>query len=866
MQPLGSSSVGDESHSSAGDSSFVYHDHDSGAHDTNISAAPGDSTDSVTVHLRLRPLPQSQPSAWVANPYARSVSLEPSLGASRSSGGGTHTFDAVHTGSSNDALYRTLARPLVRSVLAGFNALIFAYGQTASGKTFTLSGDEKSRAEGITQKAVKDLFKGIRSSNRQREWLVRCSWVEVYNEGVNDLLDPSNAPQIRASTAKGTFVAPLAEIIVTSPAAIFDLLQRGQQNRHVNATDWNERSSRSHTAFRIVVESWARGEASSSRKKVRVSELVLVDLAGSEKYVTQGGKERRAEGANINKSLLTLGKVIFALSEKNSSSAGASPHIPYRDSKLTRILQNSLGGNSKIAVVATLNQTLGAVDESLSTINFAKRIKKVQLSARLNEIDAPESSGEAQALLVKYRSEADALRRLVQELQQREAGAATTMTEPQAKSSLASAAAGAGQLDTSGIAATATAADAVMEDRIEELEHRLREIGQLVVRGEGSGDGDDGGDVSGEEDMDSWEHSDGGADAGDQRLLTATPTPTTPRTPRSTPRSAAQAHSPTTPSHLNFSMPSSVLRQELHTAHLRITSLQSKLSSRKSAGTDAIPSRGDEKDAMIVSLRKQLAEAEIALEASALQPLPKIREDVEAQYTPRIAELEKDLREARALNEEVLRECERLERVNRRLIQLAHRETSDLVGKLKQERGVSPRKGGGGEGGGVGAGGDATPTMRRLKGAGLGPRPMSVLGDFASGGNANASGGAGGFLRHQRSHFEMGKTSGSGRGTPTPTSAAAGVRRSARINGGRDGDGEDSMATPPPPRAPATGRRPARQRRSSSYDLSGLLHAQRQRQTQQRNSSDAENQGGAMGSSSSGHDDADADESALVVF
>lgn len=766
------------------------------------------------VHLRLRPLPATEPSAWVACPPTGSVSLQPSLGANRSSGGGTHIFDAVHTGSSNDDLYKTLARPLVRSVLSGFNALIFAYGQTASGKTFTLSGDDKSKAEGITQKAVKDLFKGIRSSNREREWLVRCSWVEVYNEGVNDLLEPGNVPQIRSSAAKGTFVAPLAEIIVTSPSAIFQLLDKGQKNRHVNATDWNERSSRSHTAFRIIVESWARGahtETSSSDakkgKKVRVSELVLVDLAGSEKYVTQGGKERRAEGANINKSLLTLGKVIFALSEKgpaggNASASTSTAHIPYRDSKLTRILQNSLSGNSKIAVVATLNQTLGAVDESLSTINFAKRIKKVQLSAKLNEIDAPESSGEAQALLVKYRSEADALRRLVLELQSRETERKDVRMG-----------------DTDASQALGNAANAVMEDRIEELEQRLQEIGQLVVRGEGQG--------SEGEDSDSWEVSD-----GDERELLKTPTPMTPRGRPKSPKT------PNTPSHLNFSMPSSVLRQELHTAHLRITSLQSKLSSRRSLSpTSSIPKEESEKDALIVQLRKQLCEAEIALEASSLQPLPKIREDVEAEYTPRIAELEKDLREARTLNEEVMRECERLERVNRRLIQLAHRETSELVGKLKEESG-SPHKAGY-----LGAPeGEKTPTMRRLKAGTDRQRPKSVLGDFGLGnhsGNLSTSStplGKQPFLRGQRSVFELGfkrgadggSGSGSGGSPAAPTSA---LRRSHRNKTGM---------------TRGTGSSSRNRRRSSSYDLS-LSAVNR---NANNDGSDAENQG--------------ADESALV--
>lgn len=664
------------------------------------------------MHLRLRPLPASEPSAWVAAPLTASVSLQPSIGTGRTFGGGTHQFDAIHLGSSNDGLYKTLARPLVHSVLSGFNALVFAYGQTASGKTFTLSGDEKTGAEGITQKAVKDLFRGIRGSKKEREWLVRCSWLEVYNEGVKDLLDPTNAPQIRASQTKGTFVSPLAEVIVTSPAAVFKLLEDGQKHRHVNATDWNERSSRSHTAFKIVVESWARGEetntSSASKgngKKVRISELVLVDLAGSEKYVTQGGKERRAEGANINKSLLTLGKVIYALSERDTQGNNTSQmHIPYRDSKLTRILQNSLSGNSRIAVVATMNQSVASLEESLSTINFAKRIKKVRLSAKLNEVDAPESSAETQALLVRYRSEADALRRLVLDLQERQ--------QEQERA-----------LD----AATESVGQAVVEDRIEELEDRLRQIGRLVVRGEGSDTEDSDSETVWEVDGSPTKPSNSGVfldspkDAGESSLSRGNP-----RTPSSRPE---------TPSHLDFTLTSTTLRQQLHAAHLRITSLQSKLSSRPS-----LPSRdltAKDKDEMILRLQKQLAEAEIALEASTLQPLPKIREDVEAEYAGKLARLEKELKEARDFGDACQRECQRLERSNRRLIGLAHRDTAEMVGRLKEEASprkallpASPR-----------ADGSETPTMRRLRGmastTSMRPRPMSVLGDVGMRGHHN---------------------------------------------------------------------------------------------------------------------------------
>lgn len=365
--------------------------------------------------------------------------MDPALASQRvqPGAGAAHTFDGLLTGSSNRPVYVRCARPLVRAALGGYDAVVFAYGQTASGKTFTLSGDEAGKEPGIIPRAVRDIFRGIRQSSG-REYLLRASYLEIWNESVKDLLDPGNLPQIRDDrrSKKGTFVHPLREEIVTSPAQVRDLLARGQANRHVGATDWNERSSRSHTCFQMTVESWERtadgdmteptdlaartpggSRAARPGRTVRISQLSLIDLAGSEKYVSQGG-DRRTEGAHINKSLLTLGKVIFALSEEKKGGKGAT-HVPYRDSKLTRILQNSLSGNARVAVICTLNPSPGAVDESLSTLSFAKRVKKVSLHARRNEVEG-ELDGlgaEAQALLVRYRNEMEGLRRQVAELQ-----------------------------------------------------------------------------------------------------------------------------------------------------------------------------------------------------------------------------------------------------------------------------------------------------------------------------------------------------------------------------------------------------------------------------------------------------------------
>ena len=193
------------------------------------------------------------------------------------------------------------------------------------------------------------------------------------------MLEPANLPQVRDDRRRGpnaVLVAPLHEEVVTSPAHVFKLLARGESNRHTGATDWNERSSRSHTCFKITIESWDRNPANT--RPYRISELSLIDLAGSERH-SVNTKHRRTEGGNINKSLLSLGKVIFALSEK--SAGGRGGHIPYRESKLTRILQNNLNGRSRIAVVCTLNPSPAMVEESLSTLNFARRIKHVCVRA-----------------------------------------------------------------------------------------------------------------------------------------------------------------------------------------------------------------------------------------------------------------------------------------------------------------------------------------------------------------------------------------------------------------------------------------------------------------------------------------------------
>ncbi|KAJ2960648.1 hypothetical protein NQZ79_g4002 [Umbelopsis isabellina] len=293
---------------------------------------------------------------------------------------------------------------------------VFAYGQTASGKTYTNNipfiGTEEE--QGVIPRAVNDVF-AIISETTEKEYLLRVSYLEIYNETLRDLLSPESEDlRIHEDKKRGVYVSSLKEEIVTSPKQVMKVIQRGEENRHVSSTDFNLHSSRSHTVFQMIVESRERepGSMPSSptsqkhksflrgadyKRSVQVSQLNLIDLAGSEKATSHS--DRRKEGAFINKSLLTLGTVISKLTEDRASS-----HIPYRDSKLTRMLQSSLSGNARIAVICTISPCHQSLEESQNTLKFASRVKKVVTAASTNQIM------DDKALLQKYRNEINDLR------------------------------------------------------------------------------------------------------------------------------------------------------------------------------------------------------------------------------------------------------------------------------------------------------------------------------------------------------------------------------------------------------------------------------------------------------------------------
>ncbi|PWY98148.1 kinesin-domain-containing protein [Testicularia cyperi] len=661
-----------------GDSSFVYDGPSESSSSLSSSLSPtGAQPDTVQVHVRLRPPKPGEECAWIASPFSGSIALEPGLAAARvqSAHLGPFNFDGIQTGSANRPVYVSVARPLIRAALDGYDAVVFAYGQTASGKTFTLSGDERGKEPGIIPRAVRDIFRGIRQSSNRREYLLRASYLEIWNEVVKDLLEPSNVPQVRDDKrkrgGKGTTVQPLREEIVTSPAQVRELLARGQANRHVGATDWNERSSRSHTCFKITIESWERDRSSevasratpagssassaSMGKKVTVSELCLIDLAGSEKYVSQGS-DRRAEGSHINKSLLTLGKVIFALSDKGSQ------HVPYRDSKLTRILQNSLSGNARVAVVCTLNPHPNAIDESLSTLNFAKRIKKVSLNARRNEVDGELGAlgAEAQALILRYQTEAEALRRMVVDLQQQSASATAAVVQ-------------------------------VDDERIRELQERLDVIGSLVVRGGGVGSdaGDDvpGVDLNDDRGPDSGSIQRIGLDSDDEdssRTPGISPSPS--QSSRSTSVSGRSVARPVSPMKRGpaggmqlFGYPEAphLVAERLFLAEKQIESLKQELASRPS-----LPASQSEQAQLIAKQAQQIRELEAVCEAQATDAPPKIREDVEREFRDELDHLRQRLDHKDQFIASLQDETTRLRRANAKLMELAHQQTASMVETL----------------------------------------------------------------------------------------------------------------------------------------------------------------------------------------
>ncbi|KAJ5707182.1 hypothetical protein N7488_006983 [Penicillium malachiteum] len=398
------------------------------------SAKPKETKGNVLVSVRVRPDPNQGETA--RNHGEWGVDSRQSLISHRGKDGGDYYYDNVFTAHENNAkVYDSAAKRLVRRVMEGYHGTVFAYGMTGTGKTFSMQGTATS--PGVIPLAITDIFSFIRETPH-REFLLRVSYLEIYNERIHDLLSASTAaangtapPQeeikLREDSKRGVYATPLKEEIVQSPTQLLRVIARGDHARRTSSTQFNARSSRSHAVVQIVVESRERVPAGGNSQDkrsgiapggVRVSTLSLIDLAGSERAADD--KERRTEGAHINKSLLTLGNIISKLSDSKDKQGNPMDkegrHLPYRDSKLTRLLQGALSGNSLVSILCTIQLVSGVnahSGETLNTLKFAARAKNNIVShAKKAEEAYGAGGGDAgsRVLLERYRMEIQALR------------------------------------------------------------------------------------------------------------------------------------------------------------------------------------------------------------------------------------------------------------------------------------------------------------------------------------------------------------------------------------------------------------------------------------------------------------------------
>ncbi|KIV94256.1 hypothetical protein PV10_02039 [Exophiala mesophila] len=389
----------------------------------------------VIVSVRVRPDANTQNSAQSEGEWM--VDGRRALVAYRGKEGGDYHYDNVFSQHDDNArVYDSAAKRLVRRVMEGYHGTVFAYGMTGTGKTFSMQGTMTS--PGVIPLAITDIFSYIRETPH-REFLLRVSYLEIYNEKIHDLLAASVGAgvgagqqeeiKLREDSKRGVYASPLKEEIVQSPTQLLRVIHRGDMARRTGSTQFNSRSSRSHAVVQIVVESRERvpgtGGTTAESKRVamlpggvRVSTLSLIDLAGSERAAED--KERRTEGAHINKSLLTLGTVIAKLSgvrDKNGTPTDKDgKHLPYRDSKLTRLLQPALSGGSLVSILCTIQIGAGLTlagsnhtGETLNTLKFAARAKN-NIVSHAKKAAEEIGSGVNAGLLERYRHEITTLR------------------------------------------------------------------------------------------------------------------------------------------------------------------------------------------------------------------------------------------------------------------------------------------------------------------------------------------------------------------------------------------------------------------------------------------------------------------------
>ncbi|GLT97693.1 hypothetical protein SLE2022_152460 [Rubroshorea leprosula] len=355
------------------------------------NSATGVSDSGVKVIVRMRPPNKEE--------EEEEMILQKTSNDSLTINGQMFTFDAVaDTGATQLDIFELVGAPLVENCLAGFNSSVFAYGQTGSGKTYTMLGPANalleenlsSEQQGLTPRVFELLFarineEQVKHAEKQLKYQCRCSFLEIYNEQITDLLDPNQKNlQIREDVKSGVYVENLTEEYVSSMKDVTRLLTKGLSNRRTGSTTINAESSRSHSVFTCIVESRCKSMADGF-SSFKTSRINLVDLAGSERQkLTGAAGERLKEAGNINRSLSQLGNLINILAEVSQN--GKQRHIPYRDSRLTFLLQESLGGNAKLAMVCAVSPAQRCKSETFSTLRFAQRAKAIKNKAVVNEV------------------------------------------------------------------------------------------------------------------------------------------------------------------------------------------------------------------------------------------------------------------------------------------------------------------------------------------------------------------------------------------------------------------------------------------------------------------------------------------------
>ena len=365
----------------------------------------------IQVAVRCRPLNQQEranSASCIATVDYESNTIKVQNGPSGRKSIKAYTFDTVlGSYSRQDDVFNSVAKPIVKEVLEGFNCTIFAYGQTGTGKTHTIEGDINSdEGEGLIPRCVRAIFEHYEAQSmfsHYTNFSVKVSFLELYNEELQDLLTTGNESKnyfkqlkLFDDAKKGVICQNLEEISVSSPVEVFELLARGIKQRQKAVTLMNKDSSRSHSIFTIKLT--MKEMSDEGQEIIRNGQLNLVDLAGSECIGRSGATDGKArEAGSINQSLLTLGRVIAALVDNHG-------HIPYRDSKLTRLLRESLGGRSKTCIIATFSPVQSAVEETLSTLDYATRARSIKNQPVINQKIT------RQCILTEYLAEIEVLK------------------------------------------------------------------------------------------------------------------------------------------------------------------------------------------------------------------------------------------------------------------------------------------------------------------------------------------------------------------------------------------------------------------------------------------------------------------------